>query len=209
MLRVMYTATRCDTLQHTVAHCNTLQHTATHCNTLQPTATHCNTLQHTATHCNTLSRNATHFNALSHTATALQGAATILPLILRVIHTATHCNTLQQRRKGQQQIWQLTKSLDAEKGQVKIFKSSLGTEFPHKMAIKKGLGLFERTCVFTGIQFTNHFIEFAYVKTNELVCSNSNMTLTRQTCGQHSSRVAGRKRRALAFCFPYEFAMCS
>jgi len=55
-------------------------------------------------------------------------------------HTATHCNTLQQRRERQQQIWQLTKSLDAEKGQVKNFNSSLATEFPHKMTIEAEFG---------------------------------------------------------------------
>jgi len=40
------------------------------------------------------------------------------------------------------------------------------------------------------------------VETNELVCSNSNVILTRQTCGHGSSRVAGSKHRALAFYFP-------
>jgi len=44
-----------------------------------------------------------------------------------------------------------------------------------------------------------HFIEFVCVKTNDVVRSNSNMIFTRQTCGQRSSRVAGSKRRALAF----------
>ena len=34
-----------------------------------------------------------------------------------------------------------------------------------------------------------------------MVCSNSNVILTRQTCGHHSSRVAGSKCRALAFYF--------
>jgi len=69
--------------------------------------------------------------------------------------------------------------------------------------------LFERSCVFAGIQFTKHFIEFILVETKKLFRSNSNMILTRQTCGQHSGRVAGRKRRALAFCFPYELLICS
>jgi len=52
-----------------------------------------------------------------------------------------------------------------------------------------------------GIQFTKRFIEFVFVETNEMVCSNSNVILTRQTCGHRSSRVAGSKRRARAFCF--------
>jgi len=46
-----------------------------------------------------------------------------------------------------------------------------------------------------------HFIEFIFVETNEVVRSNSNVILTRQTCGQRSSRVAGSKHRALAFYF--------
>jgi len=61
--------------------------------------------------------------------------------------------------------------------------------------------LFERTCEFSGMQFTKHFIEFVFVETNEVVCSNSNVILMRQTCGHRSSRVAGSKRRALAFYF--------
>ena len=46
-----------------------------------------------------------------------------------------------------------------------------------------------------------NFIEFELVcvETNELVHSNSNVILMRQTCGQRSSRVAGSKRRAPAF----------
>jgi len=39
------------------------------------------------------------------------------------------------------------------------------------------------------------------VETNELFESNSDVILTRQTCGHRSSRVAGSKRRALAFYF--------
>ena len=62
---------------------------------------------------------------------------------------------------------------------------------------------FERTCVFSEIQFTKHFIEFAFVETNEVVRSNSKVILSRQTCGQRSSRVAaaGSKRRAIEFKF--------
>jgi len=61
--------------------------------------------------------------------------------------------------------------------------------------------LFKRTCRFAGIQFTKHFMEFVLVETNRLVGSNRHVILTRQTCGQRSSRVAGSKRRALAFHF--------
>jgi len=45
----------------------------------------------------------------------------------------------------------------------------------------------------------------------QIVSSNSNVILTRQTCGQHSSRVAGRKHRKLEFYFSvriwYVFSM--
>jgi len=68
--------------------------------------------------------------------------------------------------------------------------------------IRQGWVLFKKMGVFTGIQFTEHFIEFYLVKTNQLFGSNSNAILTRQTGGKRSSRVAGSKRRALAFCFP-------
>jgi len=61
---------------------------------------------------------------------------------------------------------------------------------------------FQQTCVFSGIQLKQHFIEFVFVETNEVVRSNSDMILTRQTCGQRSSRVAGSKCQALEFYFP-------
>ena len=68
--------------------------------------------------------------------------------------------------------------------------------------LRQGWVLFKPTCVFSGIQCTKHFIEFVFVETNEVVCTNLNVILTRQTCSHHSSRVAGSKRRALAFYFP-------
>ena len=61
--------------------------------------------------------------------------------------------------------------------------------------------LFQRTCEFNGIQFIKHFSEFVFVETNEVDRSNSNVILTRQTCGHRSSRVVGSKRRALVFYF--------
>jgi len=45
--RLIYSATRCTTLQHAVTHYNTLQYAATRCDTQQRAATHCTTLQHT------------------------------------------------------------------------------------------------------------------------------------------------------------------
>jgi len=61
--------------------------------------------------------------------------------------------------------------------------------------------LFKRRCEFDGIQFTKHFIKFVRVEMNKLVGSNPHVILTRQTCGERSSRVAGSKYRALAFYF--------
>ena len=61
--------------------------------------------------------------------------------------------------------------------------------------------LFERMCVFSEIQFTKHFIVIVFVETNKLVRSNSNVMLTQKTWSQRLSRVAGRKRLALAFHF--------
>jgi len=42
-------------------------------------------------------------------------------------------------------------------------------------------------------------------ETNQMVGSNSNVILTRHTCGQRSGINAGGKHRALAFCFPVKF----
>jgi len=56
--------------------------------------------------------------------------------------------------------------------------------------------------ILSGIQFTKHFIKFFVVETKRFVGNVSNVILTRQTCGQHSSRAAESKRRALGnyFC---------
>ena len=59
----------------------------------------------------------------------------------------------------------------------------------------------KRTCTFSGIQFTRHFIEFVVVETKEIVSSYSNLILTRQTCGQRSGMAARGKHRALACYF--------
>ena len=55
----------------------------------------------------------------------------------------------------------------------------------------------ERTRILSGIQFTTHFIESFVVETKRFVSSFVNVILTRQTCGQRSSRPAESKRRAL------------
>jgi len=72
----------------------------------------------------------------------------------------------------------------------------------------------KRTCTFSGIQFTRHFIEFVVLETNQMVGSNSNVIFTRHTCGHRSGMNAGGKRRALAFylsvriCYMFRMAKC-
>jgi len=63
---------------------------------------------------------------------------------------------------------------------------------------RNGFGLNERAYSLKS-SLQKHFIESVFVETNDLVRSGSNMILTRQTCGQHSSRVARSKRRALSW----------
>jgi len=63
-------------------------------------------------------------------------------------------------------------------------------------------GFLERTRILSGIQFTTHFIEFFVVETKQFVGRTVHVILTRQTCGQRSSRAAESKHRALENNFP-------
>ena len=56
--------------------------------------------------------------------------------------------------------------------------------------VRQVLVLLKSTCVFSGIKFTRHFIEFVFVETKQIVSSNSNVILTQQTCGQRSGMAA-------------------
>jgi len=47
------------------------------------------------------------------------------------------------------------------------------------------------------------------VETNQLLDSNPNVILMRQTCGLLLSMAVGSKRRALEFYFSVQFALCS
>ena len=67
---------------------------------------------------------------------------------------------------------------------------------PH-CSLRWGWVFLQRTWILSGIQFTTHFIDFFVVKTKRFVGSTVNVILTQQTCGQHSSRAAESKRRAL------------
>jgi len=68
--------------------------------------------------------------------------------------------------------------------------------------VKLGLGISQTNADFNGIQFTTHFIDFFVVETKRFVGSFVNVILTRQTCGQRSSRAAESNRRALGNYFP-------
>ena len=63
--------------------------------------------------------------------------------------------------------------------------------------LRWGWVFLERTRILSGIQFTTHFIDFCVVETKRCVGSFVHVILTRQTCGQRSSKAAERKRRAL------------
>ena len=49
----------------------------------------------------------------------------------------------------------------------------------------------------SGVQFTTYFIESFVVETKQFVGSFVNVILTRQTCGQRSSRAVESKRQAI------------
>jgi len=73
----------------------------------------------------------------------------------------------------------------------------------------------ERTLMLSGIQFTTHFIDWKFVvETKRFVGSFVNVILTRQTCGQHSSRAAESKHRALGnyfserICYMFLISKC-
>ena len=92
--------------------------------------------------------------------------------------------------------------------QVPNFYTNLGRTLL-RLCTQTKAGWFKGTCEFSGIHFTKHCIEFVFVETNEVVRSNSNVILTRQTCGHRSSEVAGSKRRALELYFSIQiWHMC-
>jgi len=68
--------------------------------------------------------------------------------------------------------------------------------FPN-IGLRWGWVFLERTRILSGIQFTTHSIETFVVETKRFVSSFVYVTLTRQTCGQRSSRDAESNRQAL------------
>ena len=81
--------------------------------------------------------------------------------------------------------------------------------------LRWGWVFLERTRILSGIQFTTHFIEFFAVETKRFVGSFVNVILTRQTCGQRSSRAAESKRQTMGnyfserICYMFLISKCS
>ena len=75
--------------------------------------------------------------------------------------------------------------------------SAFVPEIPNPI-LRRGWIFFERTRI---LHFIRHFIEFIVVKMKWFVSINVNVIMTRQTCGQRSSRAAGSKRWALENAF--------
>jgi len=59
----------------------------------------------------------------------------------------------------------------------------------------------KQTCIPSVIQSARHFIDLFVVETQQFVCINSNVILTRKAYGQRSGMAVGDKRRALALYF--------
>ena len=80
--------------------------------------------------------------------------------------------------------------------------------------LRQGWVFLERTRILSGIQLTTHFIDFFVVETKRFVSSFANVILTRQSCGQRSSRAAESKRRALEnyfteqICYMFRISKC-
>jgi len=72
----------------------------------------------------------------------------------------------------------------------------------------------ERTRILSGIQFTMHFIEIFVEEPKRFVGSFENVILTRQTCGQRSSRAAESNCQALGnyfserICYMFLISKC-
>jgi len=80
--------------------------------------------------------------------------------------------------------------------------------------LRWGWVFLERTRILSRIQFTTHFIEIFVVETKRFVSSFVNVILSRQTCGQRSSRAAESKHRALGnyflerICYMFLISKC-
>ena len=79
----------------------------------------------------------------------------------------------------------------------------------NKLIFKVGLCIFRTNADSQWNPVYNVFHRIFVVEMKWFVCSTVNVILTRQTCGQRSSRAAESKRRALDIYFSSEFAVCS
>ena len=68
-------------------------------------------------------------------------------------------------------------------------------------SLRWGWVFLERTRILSGIQFTTYFIEIFVVEMKRFVGSFVHVILTRQICGQRSSRAADSRRQALGNTF--------
>jgi len=202
------------TVQHSATHHNTLHYIAIHCNTLQYTATQYNTLQHTAialiyntntddtviTHCNTPQHTATHRKKSQQTATHYyklplhQYAAWIQIQTANYMYIcACVCIYINMCAYRYTRVYKCTHICIYTHIFIYVYHIHV---YIYKW-LRCGWVFFERTRILNGILFTTHFIDFFAVETKQFVGSSVNMILTRQTCGQRSSRSAESKRWAL------------
>ena len=82
------------------------------------------------------------------------------------------------------------------------------------VSLRWGWVFLERTRILSGIQFTTYFIEILVVETKQFVSSFVHVILTRQTCGQRSSRAAESKGRVIRnyfserICYVFRISKC-
>ena len=82
------------------------------------------------------------------------------------------------------------------------------------LELRWGWVFLERTQILNGIQFTTHFIEIFVVETKQFVGSFVHVILTRQICGQRSSKTAESKCWALGnyfferICYMFRMSKC-
>jgi len=98
-------------------------------------------------------------------------------------------------------------------GKLRPSLYNLGYTIPFA-TLRWGWVFLERTRILSGIQSTTYFIDFFVVQTKPFVGSFVNVILTRQTCGQRSSRAAESKRQTMGnyfserICYMFLISKC-
>ena len=98
-------------------------------------------------------------------------------------------------------------------GKLRPSLYNLGYTIPFA-TLRWGWVFLERTRILSGIQSTTYFIDFFVVQTKPFVGSFVNVILTRQTCGQRSSRAAESKRQTMGnyfserICYMFLLSKC-